>query len=71
MNHNFKIGDPVKLKTDDKKYIVSSFPPDKELDDLINDQTGKIKDKNYLNIKRFENDKEIEIEVHYNDIIPD
>jgi len=74
MNHNFKIGQTVKLKTHNNLlFSVSSFPKPKNSNNMLNKISDGIYDDDYINIKRYneQNNNFDEIEVHYNDITPE
>lgn len=71
MNHDFKIGQTVKLKTHDTLlFSVSYFPRPKNSNNMLDRIRDGVYDDDYIFIKRYneQNNTFDEVEVHHDEI---
>lgn len=71
MNHNFKIGDTVKLKTHGNLlFSVESYSKPKNSNNMLDSIKDGVYDDDYIGLKRYDEktDKFTYIEVHFKEI---
>ena len=71
MNHDFKIGDTVKLKTHDNLlFSVAYYPKPKNSSNMLDRIKDGVYDDDYIGLKRYEEKSEnfTYVEVHFKEI---